>query len=217
MISMKQFAASGVFSATSCPVPGNTKCFELRSVLAAAAASCGGVAESSDPLAMRIGTSLETGAPTDGGSAGTFRLTLSIAGAQATTTPTDPLSAPPGFTVPFTVVDYGIVTAGSVTAETPQRFFAIGGQQGDLIRVIMTRTSGDLVPRLRILNERSVELSRETQTRAGESIAYVTLPQTGWYLVEAGSSDGGTGGFRAGARTRAASARARRTCRRRRP
>ncbi|MEP7293991.1 MAG: PPC domain-containing protein, partial [Chloroflexota bacterium] len=43
--------------------------------------------------------------------------------------------------------------------------------------------------------ERSVELSRETQTRAGESIAYVTLPQTGWYLVEAsgGEDTGGTG------------------------
>jgi len=131
----------------------------------------------------------------NGSSTGTFRLTLGITGTQATNTPDDPLSAPPNFTVPFSVIDYGAVTAGSISTDTPQRFFAIGGQQGDLIRVIMTRTGGDLVPRLRILNERSVELSRETQTQAGESIAYVTLPQTGWYLVEAGSSDGGAGSF----------------------
>ncbi len=119
--------------------------------------------------------------------AGTFRLTLAISGAQATGTPGDPLSIPPSFSVDFTRIDFGSVVAGSITDAAPQRFYVIGGQQGDLIRVIMTRTGGSLAPRLRILNERDVELSRETQTRAGESIAYVTLPQTGWYLVEAGS------------------------------
>jgi hypothetical protein len=125
---------------------------------------------------------------------GTFRLVLSLSGAQGTDAPNDPLSTPPNFPVSFTQLDFGSVVAGSLQSNTVQRFYAIGGQQGDLIRVIMTRTSGDLAPRLRILNERSVELSRETQTRAGESIAYVTLPQTGWYLVEAGRADDASAG-----------------------
>ncbi len=123
-------------------------------------------------------------------SSGTFRLTLTIAGTQTTGTPNDPLSAPPGFSVDFSIIDYQNVVAGAISSDAPLRYYAIGGQQGDLIRVIMTRTSGDLAPALRILNDRSEDLSREAQTRAGETIAYVTLPQTGWYLIEAGRSDG---------------------------
>ncbi|MCZ2098888.1 MAG: PPC domain-containing protein, partial [Anaerolineae bacterium] len=128
---------------------------------------------------------------------GTFRLTLTLSGAQATGTPTDPLSVPPNFAVPFTIIDYQNVVAGTIRDDAPQRFYAIGGQQGDLIRVIMTRTSGDLSPSLRVRGDRSEAISRETQARAGESIAYVTLPQTGWYLIEAGrgTGDTGSGGF----------------------
>lgn len=125
---------------------------------------------------------------------GTFRLTLALSGAQATGTPADPLSVPPSFTVDYALIGYQNVVAGSITADTPTRYYAIGGQQGDLIRVIMTRTSGDLAPSLSVRSDRSDVLSRETQTRAGESIAYVTLPQTGWYLIEAGSGEG-TGSF----------------------
>ena len=129
---------------------------------------------------------------------GTFRLTLAIAGTQGSGgTPGDPLSSPPNFSVDFSIIDTQNVVAGSVSDDVPQRYYAIGGKQGDLIRVIMTRTSGDLAPSLRILNDRSEELSRETQTRAGESIAYITLPLTGWYLIEAGRvvGDTGTGSF----------------------
>ncbi|MFN8563948.1 MAG: PPC domain-containing protein [Anaerolineae bacterium] len=135
----------------------------------------------------------QASAPTSG----TFRLTLTISGAQATGTPGDPLSAPPTFAVPFTIIDYQSVVAGSISDDAPQRFYAIGGQQGDLIRVIMTRTSGDLAPSLHVRGDRADDLSRSTQTRAGESIAYVTLPQTGWYLIEAGreADSAGTGGF----------------------
>ncbi|MEO8394291.1 MAG: PPC domain-containing protein, partial [Chloroflexota bacterium] len=126
---------------------------------------------------------------------GTFRLTLAIAGTQGSGgTPGDPLSNPPNFSVDFSIIDTQNVVAGAVSDDVPQRYYAIGGKQGDLVRVIMTRTSGDLSPSLRILNDRSEELSRETQTRAGESIAYITLPLTGWYLIEAGRSEG-TGNF----------------------
>ncbi len=125
---------------------------------------------------------------------GTFRLSLAVAGSQGGgTPPDDPLSVPPQFPVDFVIVDYQNVVAGSIGTDAPQRYYAIGGQQGDLVRVIMTRTSGDLAPSLRILDDRSNDLSREAQTRAGESIAYVTLPLTGWYLIEAGREAGDTG------------------------
>src|SRR5262249_39660351 len=42
---------------------------------------------------------------------GTFRLTLAISGAQSGTTPSDPLSVPPNFTVTFTTIDYQNVIA----------------------------------------------------------------------------------------------------------
>jgi hypothetical protein len=126
---------------------------------------------------------------------GTFRLTLSIAGTEQTGTPGDPLSTPPSFPVDFSLIDFQNVVAGSITADVPQRYYALGGKQGDLVRVIMTRTGGELAPNLRVLNDRSEELSRQAQTRAGEAIAYVTLPQTGWYLIEAGAEDTGVGNF----------------------
>src|SRR5262249_46530723 len=134
---------------------------------------------------------------TDTVTSGTFRLTLAISGSQSGTTPSDPLSVPPNFNVTFTTIDYQNVIAGPSSEDAPQTYYAIGGKQGDLVRVIMTRTTGDFVPNLRVLDGRSEELSRQTQTKSGESIAYVTLPQTGWYLIEAGRGvdDTGAGGF----------------------
>jgi hypothetical protein len=126
-------------------------------------------------------------------SSGTFRLSLAVAGTQDNTPPDD--NAPPAFNVDYSVIDYQNVVAGALDDTTAQRYYAVKGKQGDLVRVIMTRTSGDLAPSLRILDDRSQDLSRETQTRAGESIAYVTLPQTGWYLIEAGRGDAGAGNF----------------------
>src|SRR5215213_5292354 len=78
---------------------------------------------------------------------GTFRLTLAIAGTQGNGgTPGDPLSNPPNFSVDFSIIDTQNVVAGTVSDDVPQRYYAIGGKQGDLVRVIMTRTSGDLSP-----------------------------------------------------------------------
>ncbi len=125
---------------------------------------------------------------------GTFRLTLTIAGTQSTDQPADPLSVPPSFGVDFSIIDFQAVVSGSLTDGAPLKYYAIGGKQGDLVRVIMTRTNGDLSPHLRLLNERAEEISRESPANAGELIAYVTLPQTGWYLIEAGRTSG-TGTF----------------------
>jgi hypothetical protein len=130
----------------------------------------------------------------EGSSTGTFRLTLAIAGTQSEQTPTDPLSAGPDFGVRYITLDYGdVVYANSLDANTPRRYFAVGGRQGDLMRVVVTR-SGDLLPIVRILNRNSEVISRDTETRPGEIIAYATLPETGWYLIEV-TAQSGTGTF----------------------
>lgn len=125
---------------------------------------------------------------------GTFRLTIDIAGTGVTDTPTDPLANPPNFSVDFSIIDYQTVIAGAINQNEPRQYYAIGGQRGDLVRVIMTRISGDLDPALRILDAQARPISRETQTRAGETIAFTTLPETGWYLIEA-SARSGVGAF----------------------
>jgi hypothetical protein len=126
----------------------------------------------------------------EGRSTGTFRLTLAIAGTQSTQTPTDPLSADPTFPVPFTRLDYGdVVYANSLGGDAPNRYFAIGGRQGDLVRVEVT-PRGTLMPQVRILNRNSEEISREAETSTGLIIGYTTLPETGWYLIEVSARSG---------------------------
>lgn len=120
----------------------------------------------------------------EGRSTGTFRLTLAIAGTQSTQTPTDPLGEGPNFPVQFTTLEYGdVVFANTLDEDNVSRYFAIGGQLGDLVRVVVA-TTGDLFPQIRILNRNSEPISREAEMRPGENIGYATLPETGWYLIE---------------------------------
>src|SRR5690606_113099 len=133
---------------------------------------------------------IEASRSPEGRSTGTFRLTLAIAGTQSTQTPTDPLSIDPTFSVPFTRLDYGdVVYASSLNGDAPTRYFAIGGQQGDLVRIEVTPRD-TLAPKTRILNRNSEEISREAETSTGLTIAYATLPETGWYLIEVSARSG---------------------------
>lgn len=126
----------------------------------------------------------------EGRSTGTFRLTLAIAGTQSAQPPADPLSVDPTFPVQFTRLDYGdVVYANALTDDAPRRYFAIGGQQGDLVRVEVTPRD-TLVPQVRILNRNSEDISREAETSTGLIIGYTTLPETGWYLIEVSSRSG---------------------------
>lgn len=124
------------------------------------------------------------------GSSGTFRLVLEIEGGETPVSPSDPLGSRPDFGVPFTLIDYETFVAGTLDETTTTRYYAIGGQQGDLVRATSTRTNGDLVPRLRVLNRALETISREAQTTDFESSGYVTLPETGWYLLEVTRADG---------------------------
>ncbi len=123
------------------------------------------------------------------GSSGTFRLTLDVAGAAANPGD-DPLNSAPPFAVPYTILPLQTVASGAISADTPRMYYAVAGQPGDLLRVIMTSTSGDLAPALRILDERSEPISRDQLSRAGESIVYAPLVRVGWTLVEASAVDG---------------------------
>lgn len=122
--------------------------------------------------------------------AGTFRLTLTIAGSQVAPTPADPLTIPPNFPVSYTILNIQTLVAGRMTTETPLVYYAIAGRQGDLIRIIMTRTGGDLMPSLRLLDRNMQAISREAETTATEATTFVILQETGWHLLEASTQPG---------------------------
>ncbi len=136
----------------------------------------------------------ETGRYQQGGAAstGTFRLSLQIAGLTSSS-PTDPLAQVPRFDLkpPPTLITYQETNGGTISDDADRVYFALGGRQGDLVRIIMTTASGDLTPRLDVLNGARVSIaSSESQSGPVESVAYATLPETGWYLVEAGRRSG---------------------------
>lgn len=125
-------------------------------------------------------------------STGTFRLSLNIAGLDGSGTE-NPLANVPDFGLDPapSVIAYQEPGAGTIDDLSQERYFAFGGQQGDLVRVIVATTSGDLVPQVDVLNRSLLSItSSEVQTRPTESIAYATLPETGWYLVRAGRRSG---------------------------
>lgn len=129
-----------------------------------------------------------------GTSAGTYRLLVVASGASGGDVGEDPLSRPPVFGVPFTLADYREFLAGSLANKDAKQYFAIGAQQGDLVRVTMTTTGGDIVPQVTILNTDFAPVSREAQAQNQETIVYSTMPTTGWYLIEA-EARSGSGSF----------------------
>ncbi len=127
-------------------------------------------------------------------SSGTFQLTLTRSAAPTPGSPDDP-QQPPDFGVTVEPLGYGAVTSGEISADLPL-YYAFYGAQGDLVRLILTRMSGDLLPLTRIYDDQRREIGRDAQTRDTEAIVYATLPQTGWYLIEAGRRDStGVGTF----------------------
>ncbi len=125
----------------------------------------------------------------NGTTRGTYRLSVAIAGSE-TETPIDPLSIAPSFGVPFTRLDYNTIGTSELTDPTQKAYYALGGQQGDFVRLVMTAVTGDLDPAAAILNADLTVISRIADTAQGEITVYAALPETGWYLIEAGSSTG---------------------------
>jgi hypothetical protein len=132
-----------------------------------------------------------------GESVGAFRLGLTLIDASGSPAAVDPLAAMPDFGVqpaPLEVA-YQERRAGTLDNIVPQQYYAFVGQQGDLIRIIMTTTSGNLSPQINIANQAQISITSSVgQGRPTESIAYATIPETGWYLITAGRNSG-IGGF----------------------
>ena len=128
---------------------------------------------------------------------GTFRLTLSIAGLGTGGAPSDPLATMPDFGLEPdpALIRYREPAAAALDDLQEERYYAFGGERGDVVRAIVSTTSGDLTPRVEVLNSSLLSItSSEVQSRPNESIAYATLPETGWYLVRS-TRRSGAGSF----------------------
>ena len=76
---------------------------------------------------------------------------LEIDGATLPDGELDPLAQPPSFSVPFTRLNLREFTSGQLGNEQPRLYYAIGGDQSDLLRATLTVTNGDLLPAVRVL------------------------------------------------------------------
>jgi hypothetical protein len=130
----------------------------------------------------------------EGTGRGTYLLRVALSGAVIETPTTDPLTIPPQFGVDFSLLEYEQFATGTLDDATPKRYYALGGRQGDFVRLGMSITEGDIEPVLGILNSDLDIISRVANRTADEIIVYAALPKTGWYLVEA-TRNAGAGEF----------------------
>lgn len=127
-----------------------------------------------------------------GTTSGEFRLVLTVE--MAVPVEMNPLNIPPAFGVEFQEIVYETSYPDGLDFSVEKRYYALGGQQGDLVRVSAQITEGDLQLNLSILNSDFVVISLPTSTPANEWAVYATLPSTGWYLIEA-NRIGGSGRY----------------------
>jgi hypothetical protein len=125
---------------------------------------------------------------------GTYRLTLSIEGASQTPVEIDPLTLPPAFAVDSTQIEYDTFHTGTLDDETAESYYVFGGRQGDFVRVTTTISEGNLRPLVTIRNEDSAVISTSIQTSPTETSTLATIPEDGWYLIEA-KQEAGAGQF----------------------
>lgn len=126
----------------------------------------------------------------DGNTSGTYRLLLTIAGVDSPTTQENPLNQPPPFTVPSTRLAYQTFGAGTLSPTSRQQYFVIGGNQADLVRVILTPTDGDFSATLNLLNRELESISSAETSENGIITASSVLPATDWYLIEVTQTEG---------------------------
>lgn len=125
----------------------------------------------------------------EGATSGTYLLRFELSGTPDNTE-IDPLSLPPNFGVDFDYLEFDTFAAGTLNDAESTQYYALGGQQGDFVRIVAGATEGDLQPTLSLLDAELTPISRISAVDTGELIAYATLPQTGWYLLEVGRESG---------------------------
>lgn len=131
-----------------------------------------------------IATRFEQDAGTTGG---TFRLSFENQGDAFGEVPPD-----------VRRIQYGTSLTGNIDATTPSVTYAFWGRAGDVVRVTMDRSTGDLDP---VVNLRSADgqtvLFSDDDGGANRNarIDRFSLPTTGVYLVEATGFSGGSGSY----------------------
>jgi hypothetical protein len=132
-----------------------------------------------------------------GTSQGDFRLLL-IEGDATTNIPDpdsntpDPLSVPPQFGIPFSVLAYDTQASGTLNNTATQQYFALGGRQGEAFQITV-RTSGNLVIDANVRNPNFAIPVYRSQNGT-ELILQGAIPQTDWHLIEV-TYQSGSGSF----------------------
>lgn len=127
-----------------------------------------------------------------GTSTGAYTLNFSLNAAIAPIDTSDPLSQPPQFGVEFRSLSIGqtIVDGNRLDDTTDRQYFAIGGRQGQLIRVVV-RSLNALETTVSLLNQQFTVISRVGLNSSNQTVIFAAIPQTGWYLVEVAQITGG--------------------------
>ena len=128
-----------------------------------------------------------------GPTSGTYVLLLEIEGETLPSGELDPLTQPPSFSVPFERLNLQEFASGSLSALQPRLYYAVAGEQSDLLRAILTVTEGELAAQVQVLDETLTAIGDTVRPR-DEVIAFGTLPRRDWYLIEV-SHQSGEGGF----------------------
>ena len=118
-----------------------------------------------------------------GSSTGSYRLTLQVGESLNDESGTGVINAPP-FGVPYQLLDFEQFATGSLDEASPLRYFALNGQQGDFVRFVLTRTSGDVSASMALRSSDLNVISRSAEAAADEIVIYATLTEAGWTLLE---------------------------------
>jgi hypothetical protein len=118
-----------------------------------------------------------------GTTSGRYGLTLEISSAESTIT-VDPLSLEPTFGVQFTYIHYSESASATLNAEADRQYFALGGKQGEFVRLLVEESDPTLATTVSILNQNLTVISRVAENTDDRKVIYAAIPQTGWYLIE---------------------------------
>ena len=98
-------------------------------------------------------------------------------------------------------LSYGTPVQGSISGTRFQQSWALGTASADRIQVNVTRTDGNLLPDVSVLDETGIPIAQSygpDQTSAFAQIADFTLPARGNYIVQVSRYNGETGETKGG-------------------
>ncbi len=97
-------------------------------------------------------------------------------------------SEPTPTQLPIELLTYGDTVTGTIDTELNERRYVFTGNEGDIVRIQMSSTTGDLDPLLELLNEEEIILEANDDIVQGvnrNSQIQTTLPEDGQYIIRA--------------------------------